>query len=306
MLSLPLYRYISVLSGTEPVIPLPMFNVISGGLHSGGQIDIQDVLVIPTDGPDFATALADAVAVHSRIREWTIAAGHQPLVADEGGWAPQLRSNREAVEWVANAITDTGIEASIAIDIAASQLLDPTTRDYVLPADGRRRTSLELIDDWFELTSAYPVRSIEDGLAEDDWGGWEEMTRRMGPIQLVGDDLFATNVARLQRGIQSGVANAILVKPNQAGTLTEALDVLRVARAHNYRTIVSARSGKTEDAFIADLAVGSAAGQIKVGSVTRSERLAKWNRLLRNRGGARTGFLCRRVRAGTLLNAQFA
>ena len=278
---IPLYRHIADLSGTRPTIPLPMVNLISGGLHAGRQLDLQDVLMIPTGAADFATAIADVAAVHTRLGEMVVAAGQQPLVADEGGWAPRLGSNRSAVEWAATAIADAGVDAGIALDVAASQLLDPATGTYVLAAEQRRRTSSELIDDWLELSSTYQVLSIEDGLAEDDWEAWGDLTRRAGGIQLIGDDLFVTNVARLQRGIDAGVANAVLVKPNQAGTLTEALEVIGLARENGYRTIVSARSGETEDSFLADLAVGAAAGQIKVGSVMRSERLAKWNQLLR-------------------------
>jgi enolase 1/2/3 len=277
----PLYRHVADLCGTTPTVPLPMVNLISGGLHAGRQLDLQDVLMIPIGATDFAAAMADVSAVHDRLGEMVVAAGQQPLVADEGGWAPRLRSNSEAVEWVATAIADAGVHAVIAVDIAASHLLDPATGDYVLAAEHRRRTSSELVDDWLELSRVHPVLSIEDGLAEDDWDGWAELTRRGGAIQLIGDDLFATNATRLRRGIETGVANAVLVKPNQAGTLTEALEVIRLARENGYRTIVSARSGETEDAFLADLAVGSAAGQIKVGSITRSERLAKWNQLLR-------------------------
>jgi enolase len=277
----PLYRHIGDLAGTEPAVPLPMVNLISGGLHAGRQLDLQDVLMVPTGAADFATAMADVAAVHARLGERVIAAGQQPLVADEGGWAPRLGSNREAVDWVAQAIADTEVEAAIAVDIAASELVDPATGEYVLAADDQRRTSAQLVDDFVELARTSPVVSIEDALAEDDWDGWADLTRRLGTIQLIGDDLFVTNAARLQRGIDAGVANAILVKPNQAGTLTETLEVISLARANGYRTIVSARSGETEDAFLADLAVGSAAGQIKVGSITRSERLAKWNQLLR-------------------------
>jgi enolase len=277
----PLYRHIADLCGTGPVVPLPMVNLISGGLHAGRQIDFQDVLIIPTAAADFASAIADAAAVHVRLGEMVVDAGQQPLVADEGGWAPRLPGNREAIAWVAAAIADTGVEAGIGLDIAASELLDPGTGDYIVAADLRRRTTAELVEDLRELAASFPVISIEDGLAEDDWTGWIELTGRLGAVQLIGDDLFVTNRARLQRGIDSGAANAILVKPNQAGTLTEALDVIGLARSSGYRTIVSARSGETEDAFLADLAVGSAAGQIKVGSVTRSERLAKWNQLIR-------------------------
>jgi enolase len=277
----PLYRHIADLCGATPSIPLPMVNMISGGLHAGRQLDLQDVLVIPTRAKDFAEALSVVAAVHARLGDMVVAAGHQPLVGDEGGWAPPLGANREALAWVTTAIADTGVDAGIALDVAASQLLDPASGEYVLAADGRRLTSRELVDALLDLTSSYPVLSIEDGLAEDDWAGWAALTRRMGDVQLIGDDLFVTDSARLQRGIVEHVANAILVKPNQAGTLTAALEVIRVARANGYRTVVSARSGETEDAFLADLAVGSAAGQIKVGSVARSERVAKWNQLLR-------------------------
>jgi enolase 1/2/3 len=277
----PLYRHIAGLAGSEPVVPLPMVNLISGGLHAGRQLDLQDVLMIPTGAPDFATAMADVAAVHARLGERLVANGQQPLVADEGGWAPRLGSNRDAVGWVARAIKETGVDAAIALDIAASELLDPSTGEYDLAAEGRHLTGTQLVEDLVEFASSWPVVSIEDGLAEDDWDGWADLTRRLGAIQLIGDDLFVTNAARLRRGIEGGVANAILVKPNQAGTLTEALEVIRLARANGYRTIVSARSGETEDAFLADLAVGSGAGQIKVGSITRSERLAKWNQLLR-------------------------
>jgi enolase len=279
--NVPLYRHISDLCDTQPVIPLPMVNLISGGVHAGRQIDFQDVLIIPTGARDFASAIADAAAVHARLGEMVIEAGQQPLVADEGGWAPRLASNREAVAWVAAAIGETRVNAGIGLDIAASELIDASTGDYVLAADGRRRTTAELIDDLQELVGSFPVVSVEDGLAEDDWVGWTELTSRLGDIQVIGDDLFATNRARLERGIEIRAANAILIKPNQAGTLTEALDVIALARGSGYRTIVSARSGETEDSFLADLAVGSAAGQIKVGSVTRSERLAKWNQLIR-------------------------
>jgi enolase len=277
----PLYRHIAELCGTTPVVPLPMINLISGGLHAGRQIDLQDVLIIPTGAADFASSIADAAAVHARLGDMVIDAGQQPLVADEGGWAPRLGSNRDAVAWVAVAISETGVDAGIGLDIAASELMDRRTGEYVLAADDRRCTSRELIDDWERLVGAFPVLSIEDGLGEDDWAGWVELTTRIGQIQLIGDDLFATNRPRLERGVAMGAANAVLVKPNQAGTLSEALEVIRLARASGYRTIVSARSGETEDAFLADLAVGSAAGQIKVGSLTRSERLAKWNQLLR-------------------------
>jgi enolase len=277
----PLYRHVADLCGRRPTVPLPMVNMISGGLHAGGQLDIQDVLVIPTGADSFAAALADASAVHRRIGEEVAAARHPPLVADEGGWAPPLHRNREAVGWVAAAIVETGVVGGIGLDIAASHLLDPATGDYVLAAEGRRMRAPAFVAELLDLAAAFPVLSIEDGLAEDDWEGWAELTRRATDVQVIGDDLFATNLVRLQQGIDKRVANAVLVKPNQAGTLTEAIDVIQLAQTNGYRAIVSARSGETEDAFLADFAVGTAAGQIKVGSVTRSERLAKWNQLLR-------------------------
>jgi enolase len=258
-----------------------MVNMISGGRHSGGQLDFQDVLVIPTDAPDFSSALEIAVAVHARLGEMVSAAGQQPLLADEGGWAPRVATNGEALQWVASAIADCGAVAGLALDVAASELFDPATGRYILKAEGRQLTTREMVTDLLDLLGRYPVVSIEDGLAEDDWPGWAALTGQARDVQLVGDDLFVTSAARLQRGIDSGVANAILVKPNQAGTLSEALGVIRLAREHGYRIIVSGRSGETEDSFLADLAVGTAAGQIKVGSVARSERLAKWNQLLR-------------------------
>jgi enolase 1/2/3 len=276
-----LYRHIADLAGGSPTVPLPMINVVSGGLHAGRQLDVQDVLVVPIAAASFAEALATVAAIHVRLGEMVVAAGQPPLLADEGGWAPRLGSNREALDWVVGAMRDEGVDARIALDVAASQLLDPATGEYLLAAEGRRLTPADLVTELTDLATAYPVVSIEDGLAEDAWADWAELTRRARGIQLVGDDLFVTNADRLRRGIEAGAANAILVKPNQAGTLSETLEVIRLARESGYRTIVSARSGETEDSFLADLAVGSAAGQIKVGSVARSERLAKWNQLLR-------------------------
>ena len=278
----PLYRHIAELCGTRPTIPLPMVNLISGGLHAGRQLDLQDVLMIPTGAPDFADAMADVAAVHARLGEMVVAAGQQPLVADEGGWAPRLGSNREAVEWVATAITDSGVRRGHR----ARHRREPSPRSgdrrvragRRAPAPDEHRARRRLA-----RAVACSIRSCRSRTASPRTTGTAgpTLTRRGGTIQLIGDDLFVTNATRLRRGIETGVANAVLVKPNQAGTLTEALEVIRLAREHGYRTIVSARSGETEDAFLADLAVGSAAGQIKVGSITRSERSAKWNQLLR-------------------------
>ncbi|MDP9370962.1 MAG: phosphopyruvate hydratase [Chloroflexota bacterium] len=283
----PLYRHIAGLAGVErPTIPLPMVNIISGGLHAGGQLDIQDVLVIPTGARSFAEALERVSAIHAAVGARVRAEGHQPLVADEGGWAPRLPRNEDALAWTQEALGAAGLTAgadvALAVDVAASHFHEPGSATYRLRADDRLLGAdqlTQLLAGWAER---YAVVSLEDGLAEDDWDGWRRLTAALGAcLQLLGDDIFTTNPARLERGIREGIANAVLVKPNQIGTLTETLDVIRRARAAGYRTVVSARSGETEDSFLADLAAGSAAGQIKVGSVTRSSRLAKWNQLLR-------------------------
>ena len=276
----PLYRHIADLCGVEPSIPLPMVNIISGGLHAGRQLDIQDVLAVPLAATSFRDALETVVRIYNRVGDMVRAAGYPPLGADEGGWGPPLASDREAIEWVSRAITDEGIEAGIALDVAASHFFDPRAGTYrlgsvgALDADAMASVLAEWVRD-------YPIVSVEDGLAEDDWDGWASLTAQLGSIQLLGDDLFVTDRRRLERGVSTGVANAVLVKPNQVGTLSESLDVIAAARREGYAAVVSARSGETEDCFLADLAVGSAAGQIKVGSVSRSSRLSKWNQLLR-------------------------
>jgi enolase len=278
---IPLYRHIADLAGARPSIPLPMVNIISGGAHAGHQLDIQDVLAVPLGAASFRDALACAVAIHARVGDMVLAAGHPPLGADEGGWGPPLRDDREAVEWVARAIADEGAAAGIAIDVAASDFYDADVGGYVMASAADPLDAAGLVAMLAGWVRDFPIVSVEDGLAEDDWSGWAALTASLGRIQLIGDDLFVTDWSRLERGAAEGIANAVLVKPNQAGTLTEALDVIAAARRLGYRTVVSARSGETEDSFIADLAVGSGAGQIKVGSVSRSSRLAKWNQLLR-------------------------
>jgi enolase len=279
----PLYRHIADLAGIQrPLLPLPMVNIISGGLHAGGQIDIQDVLVVPIGASSFAEALEQVAAIYRAVGEHVRAAGHPPLVADEGGWAPRLTRNEDALEWVSDAIRTVGADTALAVDIAASHFFATDASRYRLRADGRDLSSDEMVTLLAGWVDRYPLVSVEDGLAEDDWSGWKRLTQVLGNrLQLLGDDLFTTSPARLRRGIGEQVANAVLVKVNQIGTLSEALEVVSLARAAGYRTVVSARSGETEDDFLADLAVGSAAGQIKVGSVTRSSRLAKWNQLLR-------------------------
>jgi enolase len=278
---IPLYRHIADLAGVErPTVPLPMVNMISGGLHAGGQLDIQDVLAIPTDAHSFSQALEQVGAIYLAIGDRVRATHQQPLVADEGGWAPRLSRNEDALGWVHNAIVDARAPAVMAVDLASTHFY--ASKGYRLAAEDRFLDTTAMIQTVGDWAARYPLVSFEDPLAEDDWVGWERLTETCGNrLQLLGDDLFTTNPERLRRGIRQKTANAILVKVNQIGTLSETLNVIQLARTAGYRTVVSARSGETEDSFLADLAVGSAAGQIKVGSVTRSSRLSKWNQLLR-------------------------
>ena len=284
---LSLWQHIARLAGVErPTIPLPMVNIVSGGLHAGGQIEIQDVLAIPVGAGSFSQALEWTARVHRATGERVRREGHPPLVADEGGWAPPFVSNEEALQWVTESIAAAdlrpGADIQLAVDVAASHFFDATSGEYVLRREQRRLSSAELVDLMSTWVRNYPLVSIEDALAEDDWTSWQALNERLGSsTQLVGDDLFATSIQRLERGIRDRAANAILVKVNQIGTLTEALGVVTRARSVGWRTVVSARSGETEDAFLADLAVGCGGRQIKVGSVTRSSRMAKWNQLLR-------------------------
>jgi enolase len=270
-LDVPLWRYLA--QGRLPQMPVPMVNIISGGLHaSGGCPEFQDFLAIPRGYPDLASALEAVAAVH-RATGKVLAAG----IADEGGWGPRLDSNEQACAILRYAIDTTGACMDIALDVAATHFF----ADGVYAIEGRRLTSAgmgDLLEGWI---SRYGIASIEDPLGEDDWEGWKQLTLRLGAkVRLVGDDLFCTNLSRLDHGIRARAANAVLVKMNQIGTLTETFAVIDRAREAGYGAVVSARSGETEDAFLADLAVASGAGQIKIGSVTRSERLAKYNRLL--------------------------
>jgi enolase len=282
-LELPLWRY---LAGNRPAaIPVPMVNILSGGLHAGGQLEFQDFLVVPHAFFSFAESIEAAVAVHRAAERLIRDAGHTLTgVADEGGLGPRLGSNREAIELLMRAIEAAGFEPgeqiSIALDIAASHF--QRGEGYELASEGRSLDEAGMIDLLADWAERYPILSIEDGLGEDSWSGWRRLTERLGgDCRLVGDDFFATSLPRLERGIADGAANAVLVKMNQAGTLTETFAVLDRARETGFAAVVSARSGETEDDFLADLAIAGGAGQIKVGSVTRSERLAKWNRLLR-------------------------
>jgi enolase len=273
---------------SEPTLPLPMVNMISGGLHAGGNLDIQDVLIIPVGANTYSEALEMIVAIYRSVGAVLKKQGFESdLVGDEGGFGPRLRGNEQAFEIVMEAILACGFEprldVAIAVDVAATHFFDPVRGVYRLRSTGEQvldsQGVIDLLAGWIER---YPIVSIEDGLAEDDWDGWAAMTSRFqASVQLIGDDLFATQVARLEQGIECHAGNAVLIKLNQVGTLTETLSALKLAREHGFRTVVSARSGETEDTTIADLAVATAAGQIKIGSVARSERLAKYNRLLR-------------------------
>jgi enolase len=269
-------------------LPLPMVNMISGGLHAGRNLDIQDVLIIPIGASCYSQALEMSVAIYRALGQVLAARGLEcALVGDEGGYGPKLTDNEEALKIVVEAIhaasLQPGRDAGLALDVASSHFFDSASNTYRLGAGGGqtldRDGMIGLLCGWVER---YPILSIEDGLAEDDWAGWSRLTAALGPrVQLIGDDLFVTQSARLERGVREQAGNAILIKVNQVGTLSETLDALLLARRSAYRTVVSARSGETEDATIADLAVATAAGQIKIGSVARSERLAKYNRLLR-------------------------
>ena len=271
----------------ESTIPLPMVNMISGGLHAGRNIDIQDILIIPLHATDYPTALENLAAVHRALGAILSERGEESaLVGDEGGFGPKLKSNEQAIERVVEAIIACGMEPkvdmAIALDVAASHFFDPTTKTYRLNSAGTESSASEMVDRLESWVDTYPIVSIEDGLAEDDWNGWRMLTERLGKrVQLIGDDLFATQAARIRLGVERTAGNAALIKVNQVGTLSETFDALVECRRAGFRTIVSARSGETEDTTIADLAVATAAGQIKIGSIVRSERLAKYNRLLR-------------------------
>ncbi len=293
--NVPLYRHINDLwqslaghgaAHTHPRLPLPMTNVISGGLHAGGNLDFQDFLVMPVGATSFAEALEWIVRVTRRLGRLLTDAGYEGrLVGDEGGYGPRLKSNRDAVEFVVRAIEAArlrpGEDVGIALDVASTHFYDGA--HYRLAATGGQRlTSAEMIDQLEVLVDQFPIVSIEDGMAEEDWSGWEALTRRLGSrVKLIGDDLFATREDRLRRGIALRAGNSVLIKVNQVGTLSETLRTMRLAQASQYGRVVSARSGETEDTTIADLAVGTASKSIKIGSIQRSERLAKYNRLLR-------------------------
>ncbi|MDK2820435.1 MAG: enolase [Clostridia bacterium] len=281
-LGMPLYRYIGGVNAHT--LPVPMMNILNGGKHADNNVDIQEFMVMPAGAEDFAGALRMGAEVFHKLKAVLKSKGLNTAVGDEGGFAPNLRSNTEAIEVILEAITKAGYEPGkdcfIALDPAATELYKDGK--YVFAGEGVTRTSEQMIDFYADLVNKYPVISIEDGLAEDDWEAWQELTKRLGKkVQLVGDDLFVTNTKRLSQGIEMGAANSILIKVNQIGTLTETLDAIEMAKEAGYTAVVSHRSGETEDTTIADIVVAVNAGQIKTGAPSRTDRVAKYNQLLR-------------------------
>lgn len=281
-MNIPLHRYLG--GSNAKTLPLPMMNVINGGAHADNRVDFQEFMVMPVGAPSFKEALRYGTETFHALKKVLSKRGYNTNVGDEGGFAPDLKSNEEALEVLLEAIEKAGYTPGQDIAIALDPAVTELYRDgyYVLESEDRRLSSEEMVAFWEDWAARYPIVSIEDALAEDDWDGWKLLTDRLGSrLQLVGDDLFVTNPSRLSRGIDLGVANSILVKVNQIGTLTEAMDAIELAKKSAYTTVISHRSGETEDSFIADLAVAVNAGQIKTGSASRSDRIAKYNQLLR-------------------------
>lgn len=282
---MPLYRYVGGLSAN--LLPIPMMNILNGGAHGDNNIDFQEFMVMPVGASCFSDALRMGTEVFHHLKQVLKKQGLSTNVGDEGGFAPNIRSNEEAIETVLKAIEAAGYRPGediyIAMDAAATEFYDEESKQYVFKkSDGARRNSSEMVAYWSEWVSRYPIISIEDGLAEDDWDGWKALTDALGSrTQLVGDDLFVTNSKRLKKGIETGVANSILVKVNQIGSLTETMEAVQMAHSASYTSVMSHRSGETEDSTIADLSVALRCGQIKTGSASRSERMAKYNQLLR-------------------------
>jgi enolase len=281
----PLYRYLGGVQAN--LLPVPMMNILNGGAHADNSVDPQEFMISPYGAASFSEALRWGVEVFHTLKGVLKSRGYSTSVGDEGGFAPNLKSNEEALEVVLEAIQKAGYkpgeQIGIALDPAASEFYDASKKKYVFKkSDKSERTSAQMVEFYSKWVEQYPIVSIEDGMAEDDWEGWKAMTDALGKkIQLVGDDLFVTNTERLAQGIEKGIANSILIKVNQIGTLTETLEAMRMATNAGYTSVVSHRSGETEDAFIADLAVATAAGQIKTGSASRTDRIAKYNQLLR-------------------------
>jgi len=281
----PLYRYLGGVSAS--ILPVPMMNILNGGAHADNSVDPQEFMVAPYGAPSFAEALRMGAEVFHSLKSVLKKKGYSTAVGDEGGFAPNLKSNDEALEVILEAIGKAGykpgVDIGLALDPAASEFFDAGKGKYIFKkSDKSERTPDQMAEFWAGWVKQYPIISIEDGMAEDDWAGWKRITDLLGKkIQLVGDDLFVTNTERLARGIQEGVANSVLIKVNQIGTLTETLDAMRMAAGAGYTAVVSHRSGETEDTFIADLVVATGAGQIKTGSASRTDRICKYNQLLR-------------------------
>ena len=283
-LGLPLFQYIGGVNAKQ--LPVPMMNILNGGEHADNNVDVQEFMILPVGAPCFKEGLRMGAEVFHALKKVLGEKGLACGVGDEGGFAPNLGSNREALELIVEAIKAAGYEPGkdvmLGLDVAASEMYNEETKKYVLAGEGKELTAAEMVDLYEDWTTNFPIITIEDGLDEEDWDGWKVLTDRLGKkIQLVGDDLFVTNTERLERGIEAGVANSILIKVNQIGTITETLDAIEMAKRAGYTAVISHRSGETEDTTIADLAVAVNAGQIKTGAPSRTDRVAKYNQLLR-------------------------
>ena len=281
-LQIPLYRYLG--GANAMTMPVPMFNIINGGEHANNSVDFQEYMIMPVGFENFNDGLRATAEIYQHLKKVIDSMGESTAVGDEGGFAPNLKSNEEPITVIMTAIEKAGYKAgeqvAIALDVAASELINDAGL-YVLKSENRELTSAELVAYYADLCSKYPIVSIEDGLSEDDWDGWKILTETLGDkVQLVGDDLFVTNASILAEGIKKGIANSILIKPNQIGSVSETMQTIRLAQRNNYNCVMSHRSGESEDAFIADFAVALNCGQIKTGSTARSDRIAKYNRLL--------------------------
>ena len=283
-LGLPLFQYIGGVNAKQ--LPVPMMNILNGGEHADNNVDVQEFMILPVGAPCFKEGLRMGAEVFHALKKVLGEKGLACGVGDEGGFAPNLGSNREALELIVEAIKAAGYEPGkdvmLGLDVAASEMYNEETKKYVLAGEGKELTAAEMVDLYEDWTTNFPIITIEDGLDEEDWDGWKVLTERLGKkVQLVGDDLFVTNTERLERGIEAGVANSILIKVNQIGTITETLDAIEMAKRAGYTAVISHRSGETEDTTIADLAVAVNAGQIKTGAPSRTDRVAKYNQLLR-------------------------
>lgn len=297
-LEMPLFKYLGGVNAKT--LPTPMMNILNGGSHADNTVDIQEFMIMPAGAPNFKEALRMGAETFHALKSVLKDRGMNTAVGDEGGFAPNLSTNEEAIQVIIEAIEKAGYEPGedilIALDVAASEFYDADKNIYNLTGEGVQKTAEEMVDYYMSLVEKYPIISIEDGLAEDDWAGWKMMTEKLGSrIQLVGDDFFVTNTKRLEDGIRQGIANSILIKVNQIGTLTETFDAIEMAKKAGYTAVVSHRSGETEDTTIADIVVGLNAGQIKTGSLSRTDRIAKYNQLLRieewlEDGGEYAGF----------------